>query len=350
MRQLGETELFSLKMSASEQQMIGSAIRQKLNQNVGDIAPEQIAPELAQLRSKSKNSYFPLVSDALNLYENLGLIRLFNLGATNSGRTPIPTYIPFVPNFARNRVKESDPTIPDQQALDRVLFVNMYRIGNWSADESTYQGLSAGTDLYACLENGVIMYNMLIQGKQKKVFSDKVVVENLARIYTRLFAMCVTKCRLPFGNGGTDDFSKDAAYFIIAKFFIKYILRELSDDLADSYAMLCIENKSSRVALQSYEETANIDYDSLSGFLRSLGEAFFQDPINVAEFEVAWTKSFGECTALAVEYVPFFIYDLFAAYKGALLGGTLRLSRLKPQLMKMGLSKLYMAIISDIKN
>lgn len=349
MRQLGETELFGLKMSAAEQQAIGNAITLKLNQNVGRIAPEHITPELAQLRSKSKNSYFPLIADALSLYENRGLIRLFNLGAANNGRTPIPTYMPFVPGIARNRVKESDPTIPNEQARDRAIFINMYRIGNWSADETTYQGLSANTDLYACLENGVVMYNLIVQGKQSKIFNDKVVVENLARIYTNLFAQCVVKCRLPFGNGGTDDFGTDTAYFIIARFFLKYILQYTSEDLIDNYALLCIKNKSSRVGLKSYEETANINYDSLSGFLKSFGETFFQDPISLAEFEIAWTKSYGDCTALAIEYVPYFIYDLFATYDGALLGGTLRMGRFKENLKKLGLGKLRIAIINNIR-
>ena len=348
MRQLGETELFKMKLGSNEQQAIGAAITLKLNQNVGDIAPRHIEPELAQLKSKTKNSYLPLVSDALALYENRGLVRLFNLGATNSGRTPIPTFMPFVPAIARNRVKESDPTVSSEQARDRAIFVNMYRIGNWSADETSYQGLSASTDLYACLENGTIMYKMLVEGKQKDVFNNSKVVENLTRIYTNLFAQCVVKCRVPFGNGGTDDFGTDSAYFIIAKFFLKYIL--LKDDTeADNYAMLCIKFKSSRVALKSFEETSNINYDSLSSFLNSFGETFFQDPINIAEFTVAWTKSYGDCTALAIEYVPYFIYDLFATYNGALLGGTLRMGRLKPQLLKLGLDKLRVALISIIK-
>lgn len=352
MRTLGRSELFNMNMSAAEKQVIDNIVRSKLNQNVGDIAPEQIAPELVQLKSKSKNSFFPLLNDALALYEQRGLVRMFNLGAGNSGRAAIPIFMPFIKADARNRAKESDLTVSTQDATDKgVIFMNMYRIGNWSADETTYQGLSANTDLYSALEGGTIMYNLLTQDKAKKVFNNKVVVENLARIYTNMFAQTIVRCKVPFGNGGTDDFSTDSAYFIIAKFFLKYVLEFVSDDLIDSYAMLCIKYKSSRYALQSFEESSGIDYTSLSGFLKTFGLAFFQEPIFMMEFNDAWVKSYGECTCLSVEYVPYLIYDLFAASHNALFGGTLRMNKLvSTQLNKLGLPKLYAAFISEIKN
>ena len=59
MRQLSDTELFKLAVGQSEQAAIAGAIRNKLNQNIGDIAPEQIEPELIQLETKSKNSFYP---------------------------------------------------------------------------------------------------------------------------------------------------------------------------------------------------------------------------------------------------------------------------------------------------
>ena len=39
-RQLGETELFRARLGQAEQASIGSAIRMKLNQNIGDIEQE----------------------------------------------------------------------------------------------------------------------------------------------------------------------------------------------------------------------------------------------------------------------------------------------------------------------
>lgn len=352
MRTLGRCELFNLNMSDAMKQNIDNIARTKLNQNVGDIAPEQIAPELAQLKSKSKNSFFPLLNDALALYEQRGLVRLFNLGVGNGGRASVPIYMPFIKANARNRAKESDLTIPNEAATDKgVIFMNMYRIGGWSADETTYQGLSVNTDLYSVLEGGTIRYKLLNMDKAKSVFNNKVVVENLARIYTNMFAQTIVKCKVPFGNSGTDDFSTDSAYYIIAKFFLKYILEFVSDDLIDSYARLCIKYKSSRYALQSFEESAEIDYTSLSNFLRTFGLAFFQEPIFMMEFNDEWTKSYGECTCLAIEYVPYFLYYLFAASHNALLGGTLRRNKLAAtQLNKLGLPKLYAAVITELKN
>lgn len=346
MRQLSDTELFKLAVGQSEQAAIAGAIRNKLNQNIGDIAPEQIEPELIQLETKSKNSFYPLLPDALALYKNRGLVRLFNLGQVN-GRTPIPVFMPFLAAPARNRVKESNAEIDAQAAQDRAIFVNMYRIGNWSADESTYDNLIPSTDLYSCLESGAIMYKLLVQNMSGKVFSSKPVVENLTKVYTNMFAQAMVRAKVPFG----DDFNTDAANFLIAKFFLKYVLQKNNEDVVNSYAMLVTKNRTSLSAITSFEEMSSIDYGSLSSFLKTFGLCFYQEPVFILEFQNSWMKMYGEGTALAIEYVPYLIHDLFAAYHTSMLGGTIRIQagRRIEDLKKIGLVKLYAAFISEIK-
>lgn len=344
MRQLKDIELYKRYLSASELNNIRAAVSMKLNQNVGNIAPEQIQAELVQLKTRSKNSYFALLSDALALYEQRGLIRLFNLGTTNSGRSPIPSYMPFISAPARNRVKE-DSMSSGSVIEDRAVFVNMFRIGNWAQDESTYNNLSAGTDLYACLETGVIAYKMTVQKMADKVFENKQVLEYLTKIYTNLFAQTMVKTKTKFGS----EFQTDAAYFMIARFFLLYVLGKNDTSMTDDFAYTAITHRSSLEALKSFETNSMINYDSLTGFLKSFGETFFNEGIALAEFENNWVRMYGEGMVFAIEYVPYLLHYLFASLHGATLGGSTRLFSRAEDLKKLGLPRLYNAVISVIK-
>lgn len=347
MRQLGKTELYKTQISQGESSIIRNAMAGKLFQNIGIIAPEDIQTELLQLTTRSRSSYFALLSEALALYEKRGLIRLFNLGTTTGGRSPIPSYMPFLAGPARNLAKQNgSDDYSSPQVQDRVVFMNMYKMGNWSADESSYNGLSALTDLYSCLESGVIAYRLTVQGLADKVFSDKSVIEYLTKIYTNLFSQTVIKTKVTFGG---QPFQNDAAYFIIAKFFLLYVLEKNPGDITDDYAYLAVQNRSSIEALKSFEENSMIDYSSLSGFLATLGEAFFNEKISLLEFERNWVKMYGEGMVLALEYVPYLIHFLFAAFHGAMLGGSIRLYNRIDELKKIGLPKLYNAVISAVR-
>lgn len=342
MRQLGETELYKLRMGTTEQNLIGGAVRSRLNQNVGVIAPEHIETELLQLRTKSKSSSFLLLNEALALFETRGLVRLFDLGNSS---TRIPAYMPFLPALAPKKTGMSNLYDP-ASGQDRIIYMNMYRIGHWNADETLYTGINATTDLYSCLESGAIMYKMLVQGMQDKVFNDKNVVEYSTRLYSSLFARTMTKTKVTFGG---QDYQNDAAYFLIAKFFLKYVLGKNNNDVVNDYAHLVIPNKSSIESLVSFEETYNIDFSSFSGFLKTFGDAFYNEPVNLMEFEDNWVKICGEGSAFAVEYVPYFFHFLFATLHGAILGGSNRLYKSGPELNKLGLTKLYSAVINAIR-
>lgn len=107
MRKLSECEMFK-EIYGRGTDMI-NAINQQLFNNIGVIAPEHIETALMDLRTRSKKSaYFGFLSDALALYEQRGLIRLFNLSSANGGRSKIPTTIPYLPGVGRNRYTEGD--------------------------------------------------------------------------------------------------------------------------------------------------------------------------------------------------------------------------------------------------
>jgi len=299
------------------------------------------------LKTRSKKSaYYAFLSDAIALFETRGLIRLFNLSLTKGGRSRIPTTIPYLKYPARNRYKEGDSSM-NNNGRDNVLFVNMYRIGAWSSDESQYIGLGTITDLYTCLESGVIGYKLLVENRAEKLFDDKAVLEYLIKIYVYMFSLVMQKTKTTFGGS---DFQNDAASFLIAKFFLLYVLQKANTPIIDDYAYMAVKNRSSLEALKSYEDISQIDYDTLSGFLKTFGEAFYNgEPVYLADFDNKWVLSFGDSTGLAIEYVPFLLHFLFAVMHGANLGGTLRLARSQDILNKLGLPRLYNAVVNALK-
>ena len=327
------------------------AIKQQLSiQGAGIIAPEHIETQLVELRQISKNAYFPFLSDALALYEQRGLIRLFNLANVNAGKSKIPTILPFFPAQARARHKEGDGYATNGAGNDLVVFLNMYRIGGWNADDTTYRSLSARTDLYSCLETGVINYKMLIGGMAEKVFSDKNVIEYLTKIYVYLVSKAIIKTKTTFGG---NEFNDDAASFLIARFFLLNILEKADSEIVDDYAKLAIKNNTSLQALKNFEEISMIDYTSLSSFLKTFGAAFFNgEEISLINFESKWVSMYGDATGLAIEYVPFLLHFLFAAYHGANLGGASKLFNERQKsggLDKIGLPRLYLAVVNILK-
>ena len=345
MRKLNETEMYALHLSSSQKNEIKNALNMKLNQGVGIITPDHLAAELAQLKIKSKSSYYPLLKEAIALFEQFnGRIRLFNLGATSTGRSPIPPFIPFLFGQVRNKQLEGESQVtPTSPAA----LMNMHRIGHWSKDESEYLKVSATTDLYAILESGIISYRLIYDNKADSVFSNRKVLEYLTNIYTTLFSNAAIKTPGAFPYG--DEFSNSAARFLIAKFFLRYVLNKPDSSTIDDFAYKALKHRTSLAALKNYEEVSNIDFESLSGFLKSFGEAFFNEPIDVSKFEVAWLSMYGEGLVFAIEYAPYLLHYLFATLHGATLGGSTRLFNRLPDLQKDGLPKLYNAVISEIR-
>jgi len=344
MRKLNETELFKLYLSNSQKAAIDQALNVRLNQNIGVIAPENISTELFSLKAASKNSQLQLLPEILSLYENYGRLRLFNLGSS-AKTSPIPLFMPFSIGRGRDRARESSaPSLLSGEVP--VVFINMFRIGNWSADESTYNGLNARTDLYTCLETGAINY-FLSNGKAEKVFSDPKILESLTKIYTSLFSSAVLGAS--GNNYGGEDFKTDAARFIIANFFLRYVLKKAPSEGIDSYAYKATKYRTSFKGVKDYEENAFINYESLSGFLSSFGEVFFNEPISLIDFENKWLTNYGEGLLFAIEYVPYLLHFLFAALHHAPLGGVVRLGNRVNELTKEGLVQLYNSVVAAVK-
>ena len=340
MLQLTQTELYSTRSTQFLNGIIGS-VRTKLNQNIGVIVPQHIETELLDLKkyAKTKSASSPLLLPAIDLFENYGgRIQLFDLSTTTSGRSDIPSFFPFLPGNARR---------PDFQHPIPAIFMNMYKMGNWSLDDKSYDNLFPITDLHTCLESGFIAYKFIIEKKADQVLSNGIVLENLTRLYTKLFYDALIKVR---GNLPLLDFQQEAAKFIIAKFFLTYIIQKNeNDESTNLLARMAANTNSSVNALKTYEENLGISYEKLSSFLSSFGIVFFNGhPTSLSDFEAAWLNMYGEGLALAIEYVPYLLHFLFAPIHASRLGGSSRLDKRLPALQKEGLTKLYSAVIAGV--
>lgn len=341
MLNLMQTEVFN-DMPDTFKNNLNSALRMKLYQNIGIITPKHIELEILNLEAyaKKKSSSSLLLLDAIKLYtKSGGALQLFDLNLTDSPNesVDIPPFLPFIPGYAR----PSNNT--GGQKATPAIFVNMYRLGKWSADGNSYDDLFPLTDLNASLESGYIAYKMIIEKKADDILATPTIMENLTRIYTKLFFDAITKTP---GSLVLRDFQQEMGRFIIAKFFLIHDLQQTNNDLINSYAYKISNSNSSIQALIEYESNLQITYDSLSGFLSSFGSAFFLGvPTNLPDFEKAWIAMYGEGMPFAIEYIPYLLHFLFAAVHNSRLGGSSKLIRRYPDLQKEGLAKLYSGVI-----
>lgn len=341
MLNLNQTELFKSLMSKSIQSSVAGAIQLHLTNNRGVIAPNQIEPELQTLKQKNKSSAMSMVSEAISLFEsNGGRIRLFNL-STENAKSPVPVFMPFITAQA--------PSADGSGNMIPVCYVNMYRIGSWNYDDSQYIGLNPLTDLYSALETGIMAYKIVQEGRSKKVFSNRKICEYLTRIYMNMMCHVITK--VMGTTFGIDSFNNDLGKFVISKFFLQYCLQLPEGETTDQLAYAAVKtNRSPLKTLQEYVSNLNIDYKSLTGFLASFGAEFFRgDQINLAEFEHTWLNQYGEGTALTIEYVPYLLHFLFAAFRGSALGGSSKLFMKKKELLSYGLDRLYLEVMNEIR-
>lgn len=343
MRKLNDTELYKMHLSSSQKSQIQQAIAMKLNQGVGVIVPQNLTAELSALKVKIKASSYPLLNDALSLYEQFnGRIKLFSIPPTSGGRSPIPTFMPFLFGAVRNKQLESES---GDRPVSPSILMNMSKIGRWSKDESQYLGVSPNTDLYAVLQSGYINYKLVYEERHEKAFANKVVLENLTNIYTTLFSNAMIKTAQTYG----DEFNIDAARFIIAKFFLRYIMTRPETSSIEDFAYRSIKYRSSSNALKSFEENSDIDYSTLTKFLETFGDTFFNQKVSIAKFQMSWAKMYGEGMLLAIEYVPYLIHFLIASIQGAMLGGASRLGMRFNDLRNDGLIKFYNALVSELR-
>ena len=338
MLSLMDTELYKSKgIQARIDSELRGAVRLQLMRNIGVIAPNQIELELGQLKLSARSKTNTLLSEAINLYEsNGGRIRLFDL-TFSSNSSPIARHFPFI--TAKAPISGGTDLVP-------VVFVNLYGIGQWNADNTEYSIGAYNTDLRACLEGGLIAYK-LTDGRAPKVFSNPKTILPLTKIYSSLFSNVVLK--VMGTRYGSDIFQEELAKFNIAKFFLMYCIENSDEQAVEEFAYKAIKAKTPLLTIKQYNENLQIDFSSLSEFLKTFGNEFFRDEINISEFSRAWMQLYGAGTLFAIEFVPYLLFFLCASMVGTTLGGSSKFALKRKELEQDGLGTLYMSLMSDIR-
>lgn len=340
MRTLENTEVY--KNYAGDRKTGIIKVIGELGAGRGDIAPRHIEPEMAQLKIKTKTGNNPFLKEAISLYEIFnGRVRLFDLGVGSSGMPALSGWMPFLIGQIRDRIRKDDDIVGSGQS--RAVLMNMYTLGGWSIDEKSYDNLNY-LDLRHQLIMGNILHKMILGGQITKLLSNASFLENMTRLYVYLFEETVKRAATTLG-----DANKKYIKFMIAKFFLTYVL-EVSGSLVDDIAFKVAQrfNDSSLEGLKMFEDSVDVDYTTLSGFLKSIGEIFFQQPIDLHRFQLSWTSLYGEGMFLAIEYFPYLLHFLISRVHGAPLGRATKLYTRDNELRKEGLIKMYQALVSTL--
>lgn len=326
-RSLNEIET---KIAANVQKELAAKLSE-MAQDRYVISSKHIEDYVLQLEVANKRVHDQLLGGGLSLFKaNGGRLRLFC--------TPtIPSYFPYI----TGQVKDS------QGRYMRVVYMNMYGLGEWSLEGDRFLDVSVASDLQSVFVNGMIAVSILQQGAER-IFGNTAVMNYLTKIYSFLFYKILSNVAQ---NDPGQDFEKDLIRFCIGKFFLMYVLKHEESDTVNSIAYNCVKNRSSLSSILSYLENVDIDYSTFSGFLSSVAQEFYHTNVNLNEFANKWLLMYGDATGLAIEYAPYLLYFLIAAKKNARLGGLCAFgsARMTKDLNNEGLDKLYIAVSSLVR-
>lgn len=290
------------------------------------LIPPQKLTQFGDLKDYAKRSSTssPLIIDAIQRYEETKDIMLFDLNVATNGTNGsiIPPFIPFIAGVG------SVDADGNHIASKPRIYVNLYRLGFWSADNSSYDDVAVLTDLQSCLETGLIAYRMIVEDKADDVLNNSVVKMKLTNIYVNLFY----KALIAVQKYPLSDFQLEVCRYLTAKFFMIYCLQDQPDDpTVQKYAVLIAQQGkpggSDADSYAAFEGNIRMDYSSVSGFLDSLSGAFFDGkPCSLFDFDTKWVSQYGEGFALCPSYPPYLLHFLFSTIRSARLGGSSRLT------------------------
>lgn len=274
----------------------------KVLQGVGIIEPQHLETQLFNLKKSTMMKTSPLLQTAINAYENLGVVKLFNTAGLNSNSNNMPITMPYVPS-------------------KNCVYMNMNKICEWSSSLDKINNLAELSDLKAVLEFGYVIYQLTTNPRlNDQLFNNSIFIERLTSAYVYMFYNVICKCLGASQTSAIDSTTTNLKY-TIAKFFLIYCLEKQNGDAVNAIAYSVVKNSSSTFnATQMFEENCNIDYSSLSNFLKTMAYSFFSNNLSIHEFGRTWMAQFGDATLAAAEYPMYLLYFLYATYYQARLG------------------------------
>lgn len=181
----------------------------------------------------------------------------------------------------------------------RLLFnINGMKKTNWKKvgnNEYEYSFSNFRIELKFILVTAYIMYEMLVNKREKDFINDKKLMQLVSQIYVEFFKKAIGRL-----GSGIDEV--ETLNYIITKFFYIHSLG-MPEDEADkiiSNSLGYLDYQMSYIRLQ--EES--IDYSRMDTFILTMSKHLYRKEIDIKQLVVAWINSFGHSIFTEMEYFP----------------------------------------------
>lgn len=190
--------------------------------------------------------------------------------------------------------------IPASNGLASVVNIKPYCIknkqNNYNIDNRT---------LYALLECGYITKKL--REDENRFLMNQNIIKLSTLIYVKLMNKIFDKL---FGINLIPDRS-DQLNYVLAKFFLLYVLEKQPSDNINTIAYSCIYNNLPRNLVESADENFDENaYNSLQAFFDSLANNFIGlNKLTIRSFIDNWMIMYGENTVLSIENYPIMLVN-----------------------------------------
>jgi hypothetical protein len=256
----------------------------------GDISPdlkkclityELIEHHVEELKKKNRGSE-PLLEKGIESFRN-GSIVLFNGELFSYTEYKIQPYVIFLP------------------LRDKLLFnINGMKKTNWKKvgqDEYEYVFSSVLAELKFILVTAQIMYELLINKKEKNLTNDEKLMPLITQTYVEFFKKAIGRL-----GSSADPAEWDKLNYVLSKFFYVHSLG-FGEQEADKVVSKMYNYEEFEITDIKLSEES-IDYTNLSTFVPTMTKLFYKKEIDIGNLVNAWHTSFGETMLTEAEYFP----------------------------------------------
>lgn len=300
-RALGETEFFKRALNTPANKIKLDTAIKSLSNNIGVVSVSSHL-DLNLIEMRKNTSYYPLTNKIIERTLKTNAIVPFFF--THDTGSIVDPKLPFI--FTRQNTE-------NRVGSGGTVYVNLFGgSGNWTADKLSFKITTP--ELYTYLEGGLIMYSLLFEPHVgQKITENTTIMEMSTRIYSELFIKILEKSSSKIID--KTDIKYSMMKFLISKFFLKYVMGKPEGTLVDQIAYNTLPKMVAPTfnVVKELEQGFDIDYSMLSSFLDSLEQEIYGTQTRmILNFTNKWMKTYGEKTALMMEYFPYFLFFVFS--------------------------------------
>jgi len=243
------------------------------------ISYELIEHHIEELKKKNRGNE-PLLEKGIESFKN-GNIILFNGEIFSYTEYKIQPYVLFLP------------------LRDKLLFnINGMKKTNWKKvgqDEYDYTFSSVLVELKFILVTAQIMYELLINKKERNLITDDKLMPLITDTYVEFFKKAI-------GRLGSRVEEPDKLNYVLSKFFYMHSL-SFSEAEADKIVSKMYEYDEYEISDIKFSENS-IDYTNLTTFVPTMSKLLYKKEIDIGNLINSWFATFGETMLTEAEYFP----------------------------------------------